>query len=135
MHGLPIFKKDDAQGTVVHFGDERPTSYTPTGLPLFSQRMLDGTHNPIILDDGPIWATARIKEAMGCFHKRICSLGEMRVLIMLASITKPRNKLVRLNRGGLERQTKPVMESHSGPTTAFDFPTILPFLSKGTGSF
>jgi hypothetical protein len=73
VHSLAIFKQDDAQRAVVHFRDEHPAPYSPLGLSLFSPGLLDGPHNPLILDDGSIWARSRIQEKMGCFHDRACS--------------------------------------------------------------
>jgi len=68
VHGLAIFKQDDPQGTVVHFGDARPAPYPSISLSFFVQRMLDGTRNPLVSDDGPVWALARVQKVLGSLH-------------------------------------------------------------------
>ena len=65
MHSLTVFEQDDTQSTVLHFGNTRPAPYPPIGLTFFSQGMLDGAHDPLLLDDGTIWAATRVEEVAG----------------------------------------------------------------------
>jgi len=65
VYGLAIFKQNDPQGTVVHFRDARPAPDPSISLAFFAQRVLDDMHNPLVSDDGPIRALARVQKSTG----------------------------------------------------------------------
>jgi len=71
VDGFTVCEQDDAQGAVVHFGDARPASYPPVGLPFFAQGVLDDALDPFIPDDGAVRSPAGVEKVPGEFHSSV----------------------------------------------------------------
>jgi hypothetical protein len=68
VDGFTVCEQDDAQGAVVHFGDARPASYPPVGLPFFAQGVLDDALDPFVPGDGTVRSPAGVEKVPGEFH-------------------------------------------------------------------
>jgi hypothetical protein len=73
VDGFTVCEQDDAQGAVVHFGDARPASYPPVGLPFFTLGVLDDVLDPFVPDDGAVRSPAGVEKVLGVFHRAVLS--------------------------------------------------------------
>jgi hypothetical protein len=73
VDGFTVCEQDDAQDAVVHFGDARPASYPPVGLPFFAQGVLDDALDPFVLNDGTVRSPAGVEKVLGVFHRAVLS--------------------------------------------------------------
>ncbi len=69
MYGLAVFfSKDNAQSAIAHLGYARPPPNPAICLMFFLQRVPNDLPDPLIADDGTIWARSGVKEVARGLH-------------------------------------------------------------------
>jgi len=79
VDSLAIFKQDNAQGSIAHFWNARPSANSIIRLFFFSQRMLKDAFDPFFQNNYTIWALASKLKVLRCFHFQTQAYSQIQV--------------------------------------------------------